>query len=56
MIIVYKAWRDGILSKIRNINYEFQLSGLWPVSFPAMQRHLKLFKDGSISATAPNPT
>ena len=56
MTIGSKAWREGILDKTTNIASGFRAAGLWPLSFPTMQRQLKLFKGGSIVDSAENPT
>ena len=56
MSIGSKFWRGGLLATNRNIVSGFQSDFLLPLCFPEMQRRLKYFKDGSISASALNPT
>ena len=55
MTIGSKTWREGILDKTANIASGFRAAGLWPLSFPAMQHRLKLFKDGGIADSEENP-
>ena len=56
MTIGSKAWKEGIQYKTANIISGFRAPGLWPLSFPAMQRRLELFKDGGIALSEENPT
>ena len=51
-----KYWREGIEFKTKNDDYGFRAAGMWPLFFSAMQRRLKLFKDGGIADSEENPT
>ena len=55
MTIGSKTWSEGILDKNSDIASGFRAAGLWPLSFPAMQHQLKLFKDGGIADSEKNP-
>ena len=56
MTIGSKSWRELILDKTTNIYSGFRAAGLWPLSFPVMQRRLKLFNEGIIADSEENPT
>ena len=43
MTIGSKNWREFIEYKTRNFASGFRAEGLWPLSFPSMQRRLELF-------------
>ena len=45
MTIGSKSWREVIQAKTKNIDSGFKASGMRPLSFPAIQRRLMLFKD-----------
>lgn len=49
--VASSAWRDAVIMKEKNIIHGFQTTGIWPLSFPNMQRRLSLFKSGGIAAT-----
>ena len=55
MTIGSKSWREGIESKTTNIYSGFRSAGLWTLSFPDVQRRLKLFKYVVISFSEENP-
>ena len=56
MTIGSKSCIEGIQFKTINISYVIIVSGMWPFYFPAIQRHLNLFKDGGIILSEKNPT
>ena len=56
MNIGSKSWREVIESKTTNIASGFRSEGMQPLSFTAIQRQLKLFKEGGISNSEENPT
>jgi hypothetical protein len=43
-----EAWNKGVVAKKQNVISGFQTCGLWPISYPAMLRRLRLFRDGGI--------
>ena len=50
-----EAWRDGIMLKSDIIISGFRSCGLYPLSYPAIQRRFKLFRDGEINKKLPSP-
>ena len=54
MTIGSKAWREGTLSKTKDIAYEFKSAGLCPLCFPDMQQNLHLFNYGDILLSEEN--
>ena len=56
MTIRSKDWREGILDKTINITSGFRAAGMWPLSFPAIQRQLNLFKGSGIANLEENFT
>ena len=56
MTIGSEVWREVILDKTKNIASVFIVTYIWPLSFPAIQCRLKLFKDGGIADSEKNLT
>ena len=49
--ITPRSWNSIIVGKSRNIAAGFEASGLWPPSFPKMQRRWKLYHDGGVDSS-----
>lgn len=45
------AWLAAVIEWEQNIVHGFDTTGIWPLSFPKMQRRLCLFKSGGIAGT-----
>jgi hypothetical protein len=50
--VASSAWLKAVVERDQNIIHGFQTTGIWPLSFPSMQRRLCLFKSGGIAATS----
>ena len=50
--ITSKAWIEGIVNRKDNIISGFKASGLWPLSFSAMQARWRLYHNGGINSTS----
>jgi hypothetical protein len=45
------GWIEGIQAKKKNKLSVFEVSGIWPLNFTAVQAGLKLFQDGDVNLT-----
>ena len=53
--IASEAWVKGVVNKKENIIAGFDAAGLWPISFPKMQKRWRLYHDGGVDSTKAEP-